>query len=149
MDRTFLMIKPDGVQRNLVGPIIQRIEDKGLKIVGMKLMQVPRELAERHYGEHVGKPFYEKLVSYITSGPVVPMVIEGEEAVGVIRSMLGATDPKKSALGTIRGDYGIQIGRNVVHGSDSPESAAREIALWFSDEELLAYEKASDKWVYE
>ena len=149
MERTFVMIKPDGVQRDIVGEIITRFEKKGLKLVGMKLMLVPRELAERHYGEHVGKPFYEKLVSYITSGPVVPMVIEGEGTVNVMRKILGATAPKDSDLGTIRGDYGIQIGRNVVHGSDSLESAAREIALWFMDEELLAYEKASDKWVYE
>jgi nucleoside-diphosphate kinase len=143
------MIKPDGVQRDIIGEIITRFERKGLKLAGMKLMLVSRELAEKHYGEHVGKPFYEKLVAYITSGPVVPMVIEGEGAVSVIRKMLGATDPKNSDLGTIRGDYGIQIGRNVVHGSDSLESAAREIALWFSHEEQLAYEKASDKWVYE
>ncbi len=149
MERTFVMIKPDGVQRDLIGEIITRFERKGLKLVGMKMMSVSRGLAERHYGEHVRKPFYEKLLSYITSGPVVPMVVEGEGVVSIIRKMLGATDPKDSDTGTIRGDFGIQIGRNVVHGSDSLQSAEREIALWFKPEELLAYEKNSDKWVYE
>jgi len=149
MERTYVMVKPDGVQRQLVGEIISRFEKKGLKIVGLKLMQIPRSLAEEHYGEHKGKPFFAPLVDYITSGPVVAMVLEGKNAVGTVREMMGATDPLKAAPGTIRGTYGMDIGRNVIHGSDSPASAEREINLFFRPGELVAYDRALAKWIYE
>ncbi|EON85227.1 multifunctional nucleoside diphosphate kinase/apyrimidinic endonuclease/3'-phosphodiesterase [Staphylococcus epidermidis 36-1] len=122
MERTFLMIKPDAVQRNLIGEIISRIEKKGLKLVGGKFMQVPMELAEKHYSEHEGKPFYDKLISFITSAPVFAMVVEGENAVAVSRKIIGSTNPSEAAPGTIRGDYGLNLGRNIIHGSDSTES---------------------------
>ncbi|MBF7082705.1 nucleoside-diphosphate kinase [Desulfallas sp. Bu1-1] len=149
MERTYVMIKPDGVQRNLVGEIIARFEQKGLKIVALKMLQISRELAERHYGEHKGKPFFEPLVAYITSGPVVAMVLEGKDAVRTVRDMMGATNPLKAAPGTIRGTYGMDIGRNVVHGSDSVESANREIGLFFTPEEIVEYQRAVDSWIYE
>lgn len=143
------MIKPDGVQRNLVGEIIARIEAKGLKIVGLKMLQMKREMAESHYGEHKEKPFFEPLVAYITSGPVVAMVLEGKEAVKVVREMMGATNPLQAAPGTIRATYGLDTGRNVVHGSDSPASAKREIELFFTPEEICAYQKDNERWLYE
>jgi len=149
LERTYLMVKPDGVQRNLVGEIITRFEKRGFKIVGLKMLRISRELAEKHYGEHVGKPFFEPLVQYITSGPVVAMVIEGKDAVSAAREMMGATNPLKAAPGTIRGGYGIDIGRNVIHGSDSPASAAREIALFFKEDELIEYSRGVDRWIYE
>ena len=149
IQRTFVMIKPDGVMRGLVGEVIQRIERKGLKVVAMKMMNVSREMAEEHYKEHVGKSFYEKLINYITSGPVVAMVVEGDEAVDVVRRIIGKTDPKEALPGTIRGDLAMDIGRNVVHGSDSEESAYREISLFFSDDEILSYDRVDEKWVYE
>ncbi|MGQ9825121.1 MAG: nucleoside-diphosphate kinase [Desulfotomaculales bacterium] len=149
MERTFFMIKPDGVQRNLVGEIISRIEAKGLKIVALKMLQIERATAERHYAEHRGKPFFEPLIAYITSGPVVAMVLEGKEAVRVTREMMGATNPLQAALGTIRAAYGLDTGRNVVHGSDSPASAKREIELFFAPEEICDYRKDNDKWLYE
>lgn len=149
MERTYLMVKPDGVQRNLTGEIISRFEKKGFKIIGLKMFKMSRELAEKHYGEHAGKPFFESLVSYITSGPVVAMVIEGKDAVSAARGMMGVTDPLKAAPGTIRNCYGIDLGRNVIHGSDSPASAAREIGLFFKEEELVAYERDVDRWIYE
>lgn len=149
MERTFVMIKPDGVQRGLVGEIIRRYEQKGFKIVAMKLMQVTRELAEKHYAEHKGKPFFEGLVSYITSGPVVAMVLEGKGVIAAVRAMNGATNPAHAAPGTIRGDLAIEVGRNVVHGSDSPESAEREIAIYFQEEELCSYKKIDEEWLYE
>ncbi|SFR04514.1 nucleoside-diphosphate kinase [Desulfoscipio geothermicus] len=149
MERTYVMIKPDGVQRNLVGEIISRFEKKGLKIVALKMLQISRELADRHYGEHKGKPFFEPLVQYITSGPVVAMVLEGKDAVTTVRDMMGPTNPLKAAPGTIRGTFGMDIGRNVVHGSDAPESAAREIALFFAPEEIIEYNKNVDTWLYE
>lgn len=149
MERTYLMLKPDGVQRNLVGEIISRFEKRGFKIVGLKMIRISRELAEKHYGEHVGKPFFEPLVGFITSGPVVAMVIEGKDAVSAAREMMGATNPLKAAPGTIRGSYGIDIGRNVIHGSDSKESAEREISLFFKEEELLEYSREVDRWIYE
>lgn len=149
MERTFVMIKPDGVQRGLVGEIIRRYEQKGFKIVAMKLMQVTRELAEKHYAEHKGKPFFEGLVSYITSGPVVAMVLEGKGVIAAVRAMNGATNPAQAAPGTIRGDLAIEVGRNVVHGSDSPESAEREIAIYFREEELCSYKKIDEEWLYE
>ena len=149
MERTYLMIKPDGVQRNLACEIISRFEKRGYRIVGLKMFTMPRELAEKHYGEHVGKPFFTSLVDYITSGPVVAFVIEGKNAVSASRDMMGATDPLNAAPGTIRNTYGIDLGRNVIHGSDSPASAAREIGLFFKEEELIQYDRFVDKWIYE
>jgi nucleoside-diphosphate kinase len=143
------MVKPDGVQRGLAGEIIARFEKKGFKIAALKMLRISRELAEKHYGEHVGKPFFENLVGFITSGPVVAMVIEGKEAISAAREMMGATNPLKALPGTIRGNYGIDIGRNVIHGSDSPESAKREIALFFKEEELIDYSREVDCWIYE
>ncbi|HWJ03710.1 MAG TPA: nucleoside-diphosphate kinase [Verrucomicrobiae bacterium] len=149
MERTFIMIKPDGVQRNLVGQVVTRFEQKGYKLVGMKLMQITRELAERHYAEHVGKPFFEGTVSYITSSPVVAMVWEGKNVVAGAREMMGATNPNNAAAGTIRGTYGLDISRNVIHGSDSLASAEREINLYFAKEELAEYSKDADRWLSE
>lgn len=149
MERTYVMVKPDGVQRGLIAEVISRFERRGLKIVGMKMLQIPRELAEEHYGEHKGKPFFDALVEYITSGPVVAMVLEGKNAIAAVREMMGATDPQKAAPGTIRGDFGLDIGRNVVHGSDSPASAEREINLFFKPEELVDYKLAAEAWIYE
>jgi nucleoside-diphosphate kinase len=137
LERTYAMVKPDGVKRGLVGEVIRRLEQKGFRIVGLKLMQIPRETAERHYGEHQGKPFFEGLVSFITSGPVVAMVVEGENAISEWRKMMGATNPKDAALGTIRGDFASTIDENVAHGSDAPETAEREIGIFFKPEELL------------
>lgn len=135
-ERTYAMVKPDGVKRGLVGEVVSRLENKGFKIVGMKLMQIPRELAETHYGEHKGKPFFEGLVSFITSGPVVAMVVEGENAIAEWRKMMGATNPKDADLGTIRGDYASTIDENVVHGSDAPATAEREIGIFFDESDL-------------
>lgn len=149
IEKTFVMVKPDGVQRGLVGRIVQRFEDRGIKVVAMKMMRIPRELAERHYEEHKGKGFYTPLLSYITSGPVVCMVLEGENCVTAARAMMGKTNPQDAALGTIRGDFGQVTGRNVVHGSDSPESAKREIKLFFNDYEIQSYLKADEPWVFE
>ncbi|MFW0861590.1 MAG: nucleoside-diphosphate kinase [Dethiobacter sp.] len=148
MERTFLMIKPDGVQRNLVGEIIGRFEKKGFQLVGLKLIQISPELAAKHYGEHVGKPFYGELLEFITSGPVVAMVWQGLNAVAVVRTMMGKTNPADAAPGTIRGDLAVFMGNNVVHGSDSPESAEREIKLFFSSAELVSYNKVCDCWLY-
>ena len=149
MERTYLMIKPDAVQRGLIGEIISRFEKKGLKLVAMKLMQIPLSTAEKHYGEHKGKKFYDPLISYITSGPVVAMVWEGEDAVSVCRNMMGKTNPKEASPGTIRYDLGIQTGRNIIHGSDSPESAEREIAIFFRPEDIVEHVRTADQWVYE
>lgn len=137
MERTFLMVKPDGVRRGLVGEVIRRIERKGLRLAGMKLLQVSDELAGRHYAEHRDKPFYGELVEFITSGPVVAMVVEGRAAVEVTRSLIGATDPVKAAPGTIRGDFGLLLTENVVHASDSAAAAEREIGLYFQAEEVI------------
>lgn len=149
MERTYLMVKPDGVQRCLVGEIITLFEKKGYKIVGLKMLQISRATAEKHYGEHVDKPFFAGLVDFITSGPVVAMVLEGQGVINAAREMMGATDPLKAAPGTIRGSYGIDLGRNVIHGSDSPESAQREIALFFKEEELVSYDRELERWIYE
>ncbi len=149
MERTYVMVKPDGVQRNLVGEIISRFEKKGFKIVGLKMLQMDRAMAEKHYAEHIGKPFFEALASYITSGPVVAMVLEGKDVVAAIRAMNGATNPTNAGPGTIRGDFAIEVGRNVIHGSDSVESANREIAIYFSENELCQYQKVLDSWIYE
>ncbi|MGI6125841.1 MAG: nucleoside-diphosphate kinase [Planifilum sp.] len=147
MEKTFLMVKPDGVQRGLVGEIISRFEKKGFKLVAAKLMQVSRELAEAHYAEHREKPFFEELVSFITSGPVLAMIWEGENVIAVARQMMGKTNPAEAAPGTIRGDYGISVGMNIIHGSDSPESAEREIGLWFQEQDRISYEKTIDRWI--
>ena len=143
------MIKPDAVQRGLVGTIISRYEAKGLRIAAMKIMQVTDELARQHYAEHVNKPFFPGLLSYITSGPVVALVLEGKNAVAEVRKLNGATNPLEAACGTIRGDFAQEVGRNVVHGSDSVESAAREIAIYFDEKEVLDYEYLPEKWLFE
>ncbi|BAC07820.1 nucleoside-diphosphate kinase [Thermosynechococcus vestitus] len=149
MERTFLAIKPDGVQRGLVGTIIQRFEQKGYTLVGLKLMRVSRELAEQHYGEHKDKPFFPGLVNFITSGPVVAMVWEGRGVIANARKLIGATNPLNAEPGTLRGDFAVDVGRNVIHGSDSPENAEREINLWFQTQELVPWEPALTSWVYE
>ena len=149
MERTLIIVKPDAVQRGLTGEIIRRFEQRGLKIVGMKFMEVPRELAEKHYAEHVGKGFYEGLVSYITASPVVVIAFEGTNAVAAARGTIGSTKPHESTAGSIRGDFGLEVGRNLVHGSDGVESANRELALWFSEGELASWDRSTDPWVFE
>ena len=149
METTLVLLKPDAVQRGLVGEIVSRLEKMGLKITGLKLMQVSQELAHQHYGEHVGKPFFDGLASFITSGPIVAMALEGNGAVALVRKTMGATNPADSPPGTVRGDYGIDIGRNLVHGSDSVESAKREVALFFDDTDLVGYSRATDPWITE
>ncbi len=149
-ERTFVMVKPDGVQRGLVGEIVSRFESRGLKLVAGKFMQIDDELAREHYAEHVDKPFFDDLSGFITSGPVFAMVWEGQDAVAQVRTMMGETDPAESEPGTIRGDFGLDLGRNVIHGSDTePGSAEREIGLFFDDEELLDYERIDESWLYE
>jgi nucleoside-diphosphate kinase len=149
-ERTFVAIKPDGVERGLVGEIISRFERRGLKLVGLKMMRVTPELAEKHYGEHKGKGFYPGLVGHITSGPIVAMVWEGKNAYALARQVIGATNPAESAPGTIRGDLAVDIGRNLVHGSDSQESAKREIGIFFGDNEIVKdWERSVQKWVVE
>lgn len=147
MERTLVLLKPDALQRRLVGQILARLEAKGLKIVGMKLLRVTPELAARHYAEHVGKPFYNELVSFITSAPVIALVVEGPRAVEVVRRLMGKTNALEAEPGTIRGDYGLSVGMNLVHGSDSPASASREIALFFSPDELHDYALADAPWL--
>jgi nucleoside-diphosphate kinase len=137
VQRTFVMIKPDGVRRGLIGEIISRLERRGMKIVAMKMVKIDRALAERLYEEHKGKSFFEELISYVTSGPVVAMVIEADEAVSVVRKMIGATDPKEALPGTIRGDYALSKAENVIHASDSPEKASREISIFFKENEII------------
>ena len=137
VQRTFVMIKPDGVRRGLIGEIISRFEKRGMKIVAMKMVKMDRALAERLYEEHKGKSFFEELISYVTSGPVVAMVIEADEAVSVVRKMIGATDPKEALPGTIRGDYALSKAENVIHASDSPEKASREISIFFKENEII------------
>lgn len=149
MERTFIAIKPDGVQRGLVGTIIQRLENRGYQLVGLKLMQVSRELAEAHYAEHKERPFFPGLVQFITSGPVVAMVWEGKGVVAAARKLIGKTNPLDAEPGTIRGDFGIDIGRNIIHGSDSVETAQREIALWFGEAELVNWTRTAQSWIHE
>ncbi|HCP24384.1 MAG TPA: nucleoside-diphosphate kinase, partial [Dehalococcoidia bacterium] len=144
MERTLVLVKPDGVQRGLIGEVISRLEKRGLKLVGMKLMQVDDALARQHYGEHVDRPFFGGLVEFITSAPVVAMAWEADNAVEAVRNTMGQTNPTTSPPGTIRGDLGLDIGRNLVHGSDSPESAQRELALFFGAGELLDYSRSND-----
>ncbi|WP_068672005.1 nucleoside-diphosphate kinase [Oceanobacillus sp. Castelsardo] len=148
MEKTFLMVKPDGVQRNLIGEIVSRFESKGYKLAGAKMMSVSQELAEQHYGEHKEKPFFGELVDFITSGPVFAMVWEGENVICTARNMMGKTNPSEASPGTVRGDYGLTVGKNVIHGSDSKDSAEREINLFFNQEELLSYEKQDSSWIY-
>ena len=149
MERTLVLVKPDGVQRGLIGEVISRLERRGLKLVGMKFMQVDDALARQHYGEHVDRPFFGGLVDFITSSPVVAMAWEADNAVDAVRNTMGQTNPTTSPLGTIRGDLGLDIGRNLVHGSDSPESAERELSLFFNTSEILNYSRANDPWIKE
>ncbi|MGN7468945.1 nucleoside-diphosphate kinase [Brevibacillus sp. SAFN-007a] len=147
MEKTFLMVKPDGVQRNLIGEIVSRFEKKGYQLVGAKLMNVSRELAEKHYAEHKERPFFGELVDFITSGPVFAMVWQGNNVISTARAMMGKTNPLEAAAGTIRGDFATSVGMNIIHGSDSPESAEREISLWFSADEVLSFEKTIQRWI--
>jgi nucleoside-diphosphate kinase len=142
------LIKPDGVQRGFIGDIVSRFESKGLKIVAMKMLIVSEDMAKSYYSEHIGKPFFEPLISYITSGPSVAMVLEGDDAVKVSRKMMGATNPIEADQGTIRGDFGLHVGRNIVHGSDSLTSAEREISLFFSEEEIISFKRIDEDWLY-
>ncbi len=147
MQRTLILLKPDAVHRRLVGEIIARFERKGLRLVGLKLLQVSRLLAEQHYAVHKGKPFYDSLIEFLTSGPTVAMVWEGREAVSVGRALMGLTDGAKSPPGTIRGDFALSVQNNLIHGSDSPENAEAEIALWFQPEELVNYKPVDAPWI--
>lgn len=149
MERTLVLVKPDAVQRGLVGEIIARLERRGLKIVGLKLVDVTETLARQHYAIHEGKPFFEPLISYITASPVVAMVIEGPNAIEIVRRTMGATAPAEAVPGTIRADYALEIGRNLVHGSDGPETAQQEIANWFEEDELISWARSSDRWIFE
>lgn len=149
MERTLVIVKPDGVQRGLIGQALGRLEARGLKLVGMKMMAISQELAERHYGIHRGKPFFEGLIGYITSAPVVVAVFEGKDAIAVVRSTVGATNPVQAAPGTIRGDFAVEIGRNLMHASDSPETAQTEVALFFEEKELVSWSRDSERWISE
>ena len=146
-ERTLVLVKPDGVQRQLAGRILARFEERGLKIVGLRLVKVDRDLAERHYAVHKGKPFCEGLVAFITSSPLVAIALEGPNAIGMVRTMVGATKPTEAAPGTIRGDLAVEMGQNLIHASDGPETAVAELALWFKPEELIGYEREIDCWV--
>ena len=148
-ERTFVMIKPDAVQRGLIGEIIRRFEKKGIRIIAMKLLSVSREQAEKHYAVHKGKPFFEPTVKYIISSPVVVMVLEGINVIEMVRGMMGKTDPQKADMGTIRGDFGQFIGRNIIHGSDGKDTAKFEIALWFKPGEITKYKRMDEDWLKE
>jgi len=148
-ERTFIMVKPDGVQRGLIGEVIKRFENRGYKLIAMKFQQASKQHLEQHYADLAGRPFFNGLVEYMASGPLVPMVWEGTNVVGTGRDMIGATDPLKSQPGTIRGDFCIQVGRNIIHGSDSVPSAEKEIALWFTEKELQDWRRNQDAWIYE
>ncbi|RSL33814.1 nucleoside-diphosphate kinase [Salibacterium salarium] len=147
MEKSFIMVKPDGVQRNLIGEIVQRFEKKGFTLVAGKLITISPELAEQHYGEHKGKAFFENLVSFITSGPVFAMIWEGEDVIKTARKMMGSTNPAEAEPGTIRGDYGVRVSMNVIHGSDSGESAEREIKLFFNNDDIVDYKKTVNDWI--
>lgn len=149
LERSFIFLKPDAVQRGLVGTILARFERKGLRLIGMKMMTVPRDLAEKHYAEHKGKGFYDGLIQFVTSSPVVALVFEGVDAISVCRKLIGATNGRKAEPGSIRGDFGMSGGFNLIHGSDGPESAARELALWFTDAELHSSPRSIEQWVYD
>jgi nucleoside-diphosphate kinase len=148
MEKSLVLIKPDAVQRGLAGEVISRLEKKGLKIVAMKMLHMDQALAQRHYAVHKGKAFFDDLVNFITSGPVIAIILQGENAVEIIRQMMGATDPARASGGTIRGDFGIDIGHNLVHGSDSLQNASQEIDLFFSPEDILDYDRDLDAWIY-
>ena len=149
MERTLILVKPDGVQRGLMGEIIARFERRGLKLIGMKFMQVSQELAETHYGVHKGRPFYNDLVAYITSAPVVAMAWEGKNAILAARNTIGATNPVEAGAGTIRGDFGMEIGRNLVHGSDSPKNGVLEVSYFFAEDELVDWDRVTEVWIRE
>jgi nucleoside-diphosphate kinase len=149
LEHTLIIIKPDAVQRGLIGEIVARFERRGLRIVALKLMHIDEPLARRHYAVHEGKPFYEPLIRYITSSPVVVMVLEGNDAIEIVRRTMGATNPAEAAPGTIRADLGLEIGRNLVHGSDGPETAVFEVPLFFSEDEILSYGRDTDRWIFE
>ncbi|MFN2111868.1 MAG: nucleoside-diphosphate kinase [Anaerolineales bacterium] len=149
MERTLVLVKPDGVQRGLIGEIIKRLENRGLKLIGAKFIQVSRELAEEHYGIHKGKPFYESLLDYITSAPVMAMAWDGPHAVAAVRQTMGATRPTEAAPGSVRHDFGLEIGKNLTHASDSVENGQKEVALWFSDDELVDWDQAMAPWILE
>jgi len=149
VEKTFVLVKPDGVQRGLVGEIIARLERRGLRLTAAKFQQVSQELAEKHYAIHKGKPFYDSLIQYITSAPVMAMVWEGVDAIAAVRQTMGATKPTEAAPGSVRHDYGLMIGRNLTHASDGVETAASEISLWFSDNELVSWERDTDRWIFE
>lgn len=150
MERSLIILKPDAVQRGLIGPILTRLEQRGLKIVGLKLMQIDDALARKHYAEHEGKGFFTSLVEYITSGPVIVLAVTGENVIEMVRNMVGATNPLKAAPGTIRGDFAVSIGRNLIHASDKPESGEREVQTFFKDEELVQeFNRATDRWIFE
>ncbi|MGD0765452.1 MAG: nucleoside-diphosphate kinase [Dehalococcoidia bacterium] len=149
MERTLVLVKPDAMQRGLAAEVLGRFERRGLKLVAMRLLQMDRTLATKHYAEHIGKTFYKALAGFITSGPVIAAVFEAEDAVALVRQTIGATDPAKAAPGTIRGDFGVNLGRNVVHGSDSLESAAREIALFFDEKDIVEWERSVEGWIVE
>ena len=149
MERTFVMVKPDGVQRGLIGEVISRLERRGLRLVAAKFMQVSRELAERHYAVHKGKQFYDGLISYITSAPVMAMVWEGPNAVSAVRQTMGSTRPTEAAPGTVRHDFALEVGRNLTHASDSTGTGEDEVALWFSEQEIVIWSRANDPWIFE
>lgn len=149
MERTLVLIKPDAMQRGLAGEVLSRLERRGLRIAALRLFQMDEAMARRHYGEHEGKPFYEGLISYITACPIIAAVLEGSDAVEVVRRTVGATNPAEAEAGTIRGDLALETGRNLIHGSDSPESAKREIALFFREDELHSYARDVDRWLFE
>ena len=148
-ERTLILVKPDGLQRGLAGEIISRLESRGLRIVGLRMLQVDEALAKRHYAEHEGKPFFAGLIDYITSSPIIAAVLEGTRAIEVVRKTIGVTNPAEAGPGTIRGDLGLELGRNLIHGSDGPESAAREIALFFDESQTFDYERDVDRWIFE
>ena len=149
MERTLVLMKPDAMQRGLAGEILSRLERRGLRIAALRLFQMDEAMARRHYGEHEGKPFYEGLISYITACPIIAAVLEGSDAVEIVRRTIGATNPAEAEPGTIRGDLALETGRNLIHGSDSPESAKREIALFFREDELHSYARDVDRWLFE
>jgi nucleoside-diphosphate kinase len=149
MERSLIILKPDAVQRGLIGPILTRLEQRGLKLAGLKLMRIDEQLARRHYAVHEGKPFFNGLVEYIISGPVVVVVVTGKNVIGIVRSAVGATNPAQAAPGTIRGDFAVEIGRNLIHASDSPENGEKEVELFFDERELVSLDRSTDAWIYE
>jgi nucleoside-diphosphate kinase len=149
LERTLVLVKPDGVQRGLIGETISRLERRGLRLVGAKFVSIGRDLAERHYAVHRGKPFYDGLIAYITSAPVMAMVWEGPKAIAAVRQTMGATRPLEAAPGSVRHDFGLEVGRNLTHASDSPETASEEVSLWFRPDELVSWSRDVDRWIFE